>query len=558
MVDSSVSEPWVLGLAASHNGAACLLQGERIVGAIQEERLTRVKRAPLVPSRPFRSLHYLLDAAGIEASAIDAVVLCPLHSPDAAHNDLDRHPELCKTPRYVIPHHYGHAMGAYAQSGFESAMVCVIDAMGSRFADLPRGEQEAVVGLQEEHKGPTIPGCEARELVSFYAAEGGALRPLEKHLGGHDVFDPQGDFRPHMMGFVGLGVMYMSVAQQIFGHWGDSGKLMGLAPFGSANIPRETFWGLEDELFFFSKELHTRIRHDERWPNHERFYADLAASTQRALEEGLEHLWMRLKRHPFSRKLCYAGGVALNSVANEELIRKAHFDEVFIMPAAADCGTAIGAAYHGFLELGGHLRGRAHTHDFWGKDYGVGTPSEETLQAVAKRLCEGDVIAWFQGGSEFGPRALGHRSILADPRRPEARERLNSVVKGREGFRPFAPVVLAEHAARWFEFGSEKRESPFMLRVVPVRKERRSQVPSITHVDGTSRPQTLKREQEATLFRLLEIFNERSAVPMLLNTSFNVMGEPIVETPQEALELARSRDIDYLVLGEQLILTKCD
>ena len=243
-----MSDPWILGLAASHNGAACLLHGDRIVAAIQEERLTRVKRAPLNPSTPFLALPYVLNAAGISVDDLDLVVLCPLQSPTLPSNDLDAHPTLAKVPRLTIAHHYGHAMGAYVASGFQESAICVVDAMGSRVDDLPPNEREVIVGLPTDLNRPEHPGCEARELVSFYDAHDGVLTPLEKRVSGHDLFDPGEDYRPRMMSFCGLGVMYMAVAQQIFGHWGDSGKLMGLAPHGKVTYPVDAFWRLEEGL----------------------------------------------------------------------------------------------------------------------------------------------------------------------------------------------------------------------------------------------------------------------------------------------------------------------
>ena len=175
-----MSEPWVLGLAASHNGAACLLHGDRIVAAVQEERLTRVKRAPLVPSQAFRALDDVLDAGGIGVNDLDLVVLCPLQPATDPSNDLGQHPSLGDIPRAIIPHHYGHAVGAYAASGFEDAAICVIDAMGSRVDDLPASERDVIVGLPEDLHRPDLPGCEARELISFYEARSGVLTPVDR------------------------------------------------------------------------------------------------------------------------------------------------------------------------------------------------------------------------------------------------------------------------------------------------------------------------------------------------------------------------------------------
>ncbi|MDP6943167.1 MAG: carbamoyltransferase C-terminal domain-containing protein, partial [Myxococcota bacterium] len=229
------------------------------------------------------------------------------------------------------------------------------------------------------------------------------------------------------------------------------------------------------------------------------------------------------------------------------------FDEVFIMPAAEDGGTALGAAYHGLWSLTGPRPGPGLETDFLGRDHGVGTPTPETISEVAQRLANGEVIGWFQGRSEFGPRALGHRSILFDPRRPDGQAHLNARVKRREAFRPFAPVVLAEHADAWFDLGPAGGASPFMLRVVPVRPDRREQIPAVTHVDGTARLQTLGRDTEPALRALLEAFHALTGVPLLLNTSLNVMGQPLVETPDDALACLAATGIDCLVLGDRLV-----
>ena len=549
-----MSEALILGLAASHNGAACLLRGDKVLVAIQEERLRRQKRAALIPSQPFMALDYVMETAGISPSDLDLVVLAPLYAPDSDANDLSANAALAEVPRAVVSHHYAHAMGAYAQSGFRDTAICVIDAMGSRTTDLSDSERAVILGDWRAREADAVTGTEVRELVSFYRASQGVLTPVEKHVGAHQPFDPAGDHRPHMMNFIGLGVMYMAVAQQIFGHWGASGKVMGLAPFGERRFERSAFWRLEDDMLVFSDMLHQAIRYAERWPERQSLYADLAASVQAALEEGLEHLWERLARLTQAKRLCYAGGVALNGVANERLLQSARFEEVFIMPAAEDCGTAIGAAYHGLFSLRGWRKPSDTRREYFGRDYGLGVPTDETLREVCRRLEDGEAIAWFQGGSEFGPRALGHRSLLYDPRRQDAEERINRQIKCREDFRPFAPVVLAEHAGRWFDLGDAAPESPFMLRVVKVLEERRALVPAITHIDGSSRPQTLRPQQDASLHRLLSLFYERTGVPMLLNTSLNVMGEPIVETPEEAIELVRRRGIECLVLGERLVV----
>ena len=264
-------------------------------------------------------------------------------------------------------------------------------------------------------------------------------------------------------------------------------------------------------------------------------------------------IWDRLHRASQATRLCYAGGVAMNSVANERLIQSGRFQEVFVMPAAEDCGTAVGAAFHGLYTLTGSPRCGHPWTDTWGRDWGLGVPSAETLRATCEKLEAGDAVGWFQGRSEFGPRSLGHRAILFDPRRPDAQQHLNRHVKGREDFRPFAPVIQEAHAEAWLDLGRGDPRSPYMLRVVPVRPEKRNVVPGITHVDGTTRPQTLAQDHAPALHALLSVFRERTGVPMLLNTSLNVMGEPIVESPEEAIACCKATGIDWLVLGDQLI-----
>ena len=270
-----------------------------------------------------------------------------------------------------------------------------------------------------------------------------------------------------------------------------------------------------------------------------------------------------------SDNLCYAGGVALNSVANERIIRESRYRNVYIMPAAEDSGTAIGAAYHGLWLLTRHNSQRRILHDAPGRTYSpadvsamLKTPnvevvySTDVLSDAVQLLCDGKIIGWFDGGSELGPRALGQRSILCDPRSPDAKETLNRRVKMREAFRPFAPAVLLEEAANWFHFGDTSPESPFMLRVCEVKRERRNEVPAIVHVDDTGRVQTLTRENNGRFYELVKQFYDKTNVPMLLNTSFNRMGQPIIETPADAIQCLLDTGLDCCVFEDRIVF-KC-
>jgi carbamoyltransferase len=268
-----------------------------------------------------------------------------------------------------------------------------------------------------------------------------------------------------------------------------------------------------------------------------------------------------------ARNLCIAGGVALNCVANGRIAREAGFENVWIQPAAGDDGIAIGCAAYGHIEVLKQPRAFVMKQSYVGKPYAerdvdkamqnffvriqtTAVRSDDICRDTAKLLAEQRVIGWFQGGSEFGPRALGNRSLLADPRKAEMKDILNSRVKHRQPFRPFAPIVLAERAKEIFE-GEE--DSPFMLIAKPVRPEWRDRIPAIVHVDGTARVQTVSEDTNPVLYRLLKEFEALTGVPVLINTSFNVKGEPIVETPQDAVVCFLTTGIDNLVLHDTLI-----
>jgi carbamoyltransferase len=367
----------------------------------------------------------------------------------------------------------------------------------------------------------------------------------------------------------------------VFGSGLDgAGKLMGLAPYGAPVIPVEEFYAVADgdDRIEYLDTLPERYLHDDRWPLRREEYQDLAASTQRALETAVCMLAARLRQSSGATRLCYAGGVALNSVANERLVRTSGFDEVFIMPAAEDSGTAIGAAYHGLWQLTRRNTVRHLPHDAVGRPYAAedvrdaiercpavhvvaaGDPNDPSnlLDPIVDRLCDGQILGWFHGRSELGPRALGQRSIICDPRRPDMKRVLNATVKFREEFRPFAPVILLDQLERYFNSGNGHEpapvvESPFMLRVLEFRPEVRDRVPAVVHVDGTGRVQTVTREANGRFYDLVRRFYERTGSPVLLNTSFNVAGEPIVETPDDALGCLLSTGLDACVLEDWLV-----
>jgi carbamoyltransferase len=299
-------------------------------------------------------------------------------------------------------------------------------------------------------------------------------------------------------------------------------------------------------------------------------YADLAASIQAVLEEVLVTMARALRRETGQRNLCIAGGVGLNSVANWEILREAGFDDLYVHPAAGDAGGALGAALYAYHTLLGKPRAFVMEHASWGKAYDDGEvgrflvesgirserlEESQLLDRVVEAITRGAVVGWHHGRFEWGPRALGHRSILADPRRAEMKDVVNTKIKFREPYRPFAPSVLAERAGEFFDAPGVERLYParFMLVVPPVRESKREVIPAVTHADGTGRLQTVVREWSPRYHELIRRFGEATGVPVLLNTSFNLKGEPIVNTPAEAHSTFVRSGMDYLVLGNHLI-----
>jgi carbamoyltransferase len=364
------------------------------------------------------------------------------------------------------------------------------------------------------------------------------------------------------------------VSSYIFADWNKCGEVMGLAPYGRPNSfkPLLTI-GKDGELqvpawdaAFNKPWTPDGVKSWEGSPAMQH-WEDVAWRAQHDAEEVLLARARWLRETTGARNLCLAGGVALNCVANGRIVREAGFDNVWIQPAAGDNGISIGCAYYGRLALQKKPRSFVMQQATLGIEYSedavrsVGNPlltsrksfsgaGQSIAQEAAKLLAEGNVFGWFQGRAEFGPRALGNRSILGDPRRPEMKETLNKRVKFRQAFRPFAPIVIYERAKDIF-VGED--ESPFMLRAKQVRPEWKDRIPGIVHVDGTARVQTVRREQNPQIYNLLLEFEKLTGVPLLVNTSFNIKGEPIVETPQDAMNCFIYTGIDYLVLHDILV-----
>ena len=552
-------QPWVLGVNTSHHdGSMCLLKGDEIIVAIQEERLTRSKRDGFRYPKPL-ALNYCLEYAGISAKDLNLVVGCGVAPQQQTAQWLKV--ILPNTPILTLPHHLGHAIGAFATSGFEEAAILVVDGAGSPVQDLPVEERRNL-------KPAVVPNqLRSLEIISLYHATGTQITSLEKHIGDW-LSDACGR---EVRRFGSLGGLYASVGEIIFGHSplvGElAGKVMGLAAYGKPQIPSHDFFDFIDDRFVFHSANIQRFSNLAPFPAHESIHKTLAASVQAALEEALLLLVKRLKELCPSNNLVFTGGVALNSVANERIVREGSFKNIYFMPIAEDSGNAIGAAYYGLWQLTQQNTKRPLVHDTLGKSYGRSEidgaikqnpsvtvrPSADIISQVVELLIEGKIIGWFQGRSELGPRALGQRSILCDPRRIDGKEYVNRRVKHREDFRPFAPSVLLEEAHNWFELDNVEPDCPFMLRVCRFRHDKKSLVPAVVHADGTGRVQTVTRLRNGIFYELVHAFYKRTGVPILLNTSFNIMGEPIVETPEDALWCMLCTGIDYCVLESKLV-----
>jgi carbamoyltransferase len=460
-----------------------------------------------------------------------------------------------------LSHHLAHAYSAFAMCPFGQGAIMVVDGVGNYSSDV------AEPGQLTENVNPL-----ARESESYYAFDGTRLETLKKVW-----LEPvRGVLSDEFYYMAGLGALYSRVSSYVFADWNKCGEVMGLAPYGRSGVVKPLVamqngdlsvpaWDAQfDKPWFVERDLNW-----EASPSMAH-WEDLAWRVQDDTENVLlaRAKWLREKTG--AKNLCMAGGVALNCVANGRIAREAGFENVWIQPAAGDDGIAIGCAYYGHLAVQKQPRKYVMDHAFTGVAYtdervradagkrlvrlqATSRRSDDICAETAQLLSQGHVIGWFQGRSEFGPRALGNRSILADPRTPEMKEKLNKQVKHRQAFRPFAPVVLAERADEIFE---SHRDSPYMLLAEAVRPEWRDRIPAIVHVDGTARVQTIREDQNGPLYRLIKAFDALTGVPVLLNTSFNVKGEPIVETPEDAIHCFLTTGIDYLILHDVLMHKK--
>jgi len=553
-VEQGARAPRVLGINRTQDASICLMHGSQLIWAVQKERLTRQKHhwGRLDDLRNI----YARRLPGLD-QPIDIVVEC--YSSDAEIDKLAAYERelaevltLAPGSRHAhISHHISHLYSVFHPSPFDEAAVMVVDGQGSRVADFTESWPEA----------NTVPDdwC---EVSSFYQATREHIDCVGKQLWNRNEQMP-----------AGLGMFYFLLTQAMFPGEGNEGKVMGLAPHGSVTAlkmpPLDVHEGQVSMPVRWRNLLRERSRFRYSGSDDARFtdIANLAAAGQHAFEEALLEVARWLHRKTGADNLCFAGGTGLNCSANERILRETPFKRVFVAPAPSDAGTAIGCAVYGLTQLA------QNPCDFrWSSDYLGPPPSLADIEqavrdapdlvveridaqpAMCARLVEllsdAKVVGLYQGGSEFGPRALGHRSILGDPRLESMRDGINAKVKRREWFRPLAPVVLQEYAEEYFDVS---RPVPFMQYAAPVRPRAAQLIPAVTHVDGTARLQTVSEQDDPFLRALLLEFHAKTGVAVLLNTSFNRKEEPIVETPVEALETFRATPMHALAMPPFLL-----
>jgi carbamoyltransferase len=559
----------ILGISAFyHDSAAALLRDGQLVAAAHEERFTRKRHDAAIPRLATR---YCLEEAGLAIDDLDYVVfydkpfvkferilITYLSTFPRSLPSFSKAIPLWLKEKLLVPkalerelgwkgevlfaeHHQSHAASAFLPSPFEESAILTLDGVG-----------EWATATQGVGRGGSF---ELLREIRF----------------------------PHS-----LGLLYSAFTYYLgFKVNSAEYKVMGAAPYGEpkhvdtilrhlVDLREDGSFKLDMKYFAYDYGLTMTNRrfeelfgHPRRLPESkmEQFHWDMAASVQKVTEEVVLRIARDLHARTGMKHLCLAGGVALNCVANGRLLREGPYQDIWVQPAAGDAGGALGAALFAHNCVLGKPRALRMDHAFWGPRFSDEEirrfldargapyrtlPRDETIRETARLLDEDQaVVGWFQGRMEWGPRALGSRSILADARNQENWKRVNLKIKFRESFRPFAPACLAEKAGEWFDID---RESPYMLLVCQVREGRG--IPAVTHVDGSARLQTVTRAQHAEFYDLIHAFDERTGCPVIINTSFNVRGEPIVCTPEDAYLCFMRTNMDVLVLGNQILHKK--
>ena len=545
-----------------HDSSACIVRDGEVLFAVAEERISRVKHDARFPQL---AIDASLQFAGVTAAEVDEVCFGWQKPGALFRHDLRCYAtgqlpltylNLLNSTRYYlsmwhqesgakvfarkfgpvkarmrfVDHHLAHAISAYGFSGYDDSAIVIMDGRG------------------------------AWEATSIWHGRDGRIE--------HVLTIP---FPNSIGGFYSAFTEYLG-----FVPYSDEWKVMGLAPYGKPAVNLDAFIGLEPAPY----KVHTKrlnngrtgdasgiaaVLGQPRAPESEieDRHKDIAYAVQDYCERAMMNVVRMALAKTNSRNLCLAGGVALNSKANGKILASGMVEKIFVQPAASDDGVALGAALVAYLDRGGRLPNRAMRHAYLGPAF-----DDEKIETAlrtyklryarmndpaatgAELLAKGKILGWFQGRMEFGPRALGARSILADPRDPQMTVKVNNAVKFREWWRPFAPSMKKEAAS---DFVESATDSPFMILTAQVRAEKRSVIPAVTHIDGSARPQTVEKEINPLYWRLIDEFGKRTGVPVVMNTSFNLRGEAIVNTPTDAVRTFFSSGMDALLIGGFLV-----
>jgi len=549
-----------LNYSQMHDSSACIVRDGELLFAVAEERLSRVKHDARFP---LLAVQACLDFTKISTAQVDEVCFGWQTAGPAYRHDLKLyltgrwpmnylnvlnssrhflsmwHQESgaanfrrafgpTKARMRFVDHHLAHALSAYAYSGFDDSAVVVMDGRG------------------------------AWEATTIWRGHNGRL----DHVLTINYPDSVGLFYSEFTAFLG------------FVRNSDEWKVMGLAPYGQPGVDLSQFINLgSTPPRVHSRQLVTGSPFENLIPllgqprvpesDISEHHKNIAFAAQDACEHAMTSIAKLALQKTASRNLCLAGGVALNSKANGKIAASGLVEKLFVQPAASDDGVALGAALAPCLDSNGKLPDKPMRHGYWGPSFDDAaiesalntykikhTRLSDPAATAAQLLSAGKILGWFQGRMEFGPRALGARSILADPRDPEMNAKVNNAVKFREWWRPFAPSFKKEAAPDYLESGYD---SPFMILTAQVRPEKRNMIPSVTHVDGSARPQTVEREINPLYYRLIDEFGKITGVPVIMNTSFNLRGEAIVHTPTDAIRTFFSSGMDALVIGSFLV-----
>ena len=587
----------ILGISCFyHDAAAALIRDGEIIAAAEEERFTRKKHDFGFPQQ---AIEFCLNTAGIRSEDLDLVVFFEkpfLKFERLLMTSMQTFPKSRKVfqesmitwltdklwvktliqknlnlpPSKIVfsNHHLSHAASAFFCSPFEEAAILTVDGVGEWATATYGVGKGREIKIEREIRFPHSLGLLYSAFTAFLGFEvnEGEYKVMGMAPFGEPKYvdkvwklvkqDSDGSFNLDMDYFC-------------FHHSTDTTynqKFVDL--FGPERNPEAYFFTPDSGYPSYFGEKPADFANLAKQNKH---YADIASSIQVVTEELLLKMVNHLHKQTGLKYLCMAGGVALNSVANGRILRETPFEEIYVQPAAGDGGGALGAALYGYHSVCNKPRQPVMKHAYWGKEYsgqeiddflksgGVRNKrienEDKLVERVVDALQQGKVIGWFQGRFEWGPRALGNRSILADPRNPDMKDIVNTKIKFREPFRPFAPSVLMDRAQDFFDLPDPERHYPaqYMLYVVDVHGPMQDRLPAITHVDGTARVQTVSKDVAPKYYRLIEQFGDASGVPVVLNTSFNLRGDPIVNTPEQAYSTFARSGIDMLVLGNHIV-----